>query len=115
MNAPAQTRRTFGNGGGPSARDLLDQGERLGQDVAALAAGVRQAASGWEALLRQRLERHPYSTLAAAMSVGYVLGGGVPTLLLRSLIGWGGRLAVEQAIARLALSARPEPSAPRGF
>ena len=103
MNAPAQMKRASGNGDTPSARELIEQGERVREDVVALAGAVRQAARGWRSLLRERLERQPYATLAVAAGVGYVLGGGVPTLLVRSLIGFGGRLALEQAIARFAL------------
>ena len=108
MNAPTQMKRPSGNGGAPSTRELIDQSERVREDVVALASAVRQAARGWRSLLRDRLDRRPYATLAVAAGVGYVLGGGMPTLLVRSLIGMGGRFAIEQAIARLALSESPE-------
>jgi ElaB/YqjD/DUF883 family membrane-anchored ribosome-binding protein len=108
MNAPTQMKRTSGDGGAPSTRELIEQSERVREDVVALAGAVRQAARGWRSLLRDRLDRQPYATLAVAAGVGYVLGGGMPTLLVRSLIGMGGRLALEQAIARFALSESPE-------
>jgi hypothetical protein len=87
---------------------LLEESDHLREDVIALAGSVRRAARGWQTVLRQQLERQPYATLAVAAGVGYVLGGGVPTLLIRSLVGFGGRVALEQAIARLAASSSPD-------
>jgi len=89
---------------------LLEDTDRLREDVVALAGAVRRAARGWRTILRQQLDRQPYATLAVAAGVGYVLGGGVPTLLIRGLVGVGGRFAVEQAIARLAASPSPDSS-----
>jgi hypothetical protein len=91
-----------GNGSAPSARDLLAQGQRIREDVTALAGAVRQVTHGWEAVLRDRLEHRPYTTLAAAAGIGYVLGGGLPTSLLRVLLGVGGRIAFERALTRIA-------------
>ena len=105
MNARMDTARSAGNGGArpaPSARELVERSERVREDLSALAGAVRDVSRGWQALLRERLERRPYATLAVAAGVGYVLGGGVPTALVRALVGIGGRLAVEHAIARLA-------------
>jgi hypothetical protein len=103
MEARTRPIRGTGNGSTPglSTRELLEQSQRVGEDVAALAGAVRQVTRGWEALVRARLENRPYATLALAVGVGYVLGGGVPTGLVRLLLGVGSRLAVEQAIARL--------------
>ena len=108
MNAPAPVKRSSGNGMTPSAHELYEQGERVRDEVVALAAAVRQATRGGQALIRQRLEAQPYATLAIAAGVGYVLGGGVPGLLLRGVVGFGGRLALEQAFARLVTSNAPQ-------
>ena len=91
-----------GNGSGPSARELLAEGQRLREDVTALAGTLRQVTHGWQSVLRERLEQRPYVTLAAAAGVGYVLGGGLPTSLLRVLLGVGGRIAFERALTRVA-------------
>ena len=91
-----------GNGSSsPSARQLLAESQRLREDVTALAGAVRQVTHGWEAVLRDRLERRPYATLAAAAGIGYVLGGGLPTSLLRVLLGVGGRIAFERVLTRV--------------
>src|SRR5262245_47757827 len=103
MNETETGRRGNGSAGGTaSARELLAQSQRVRQDVVALAGTVRQVTHGWEALLRQRLQRQPYTTLTLAAGVGYVLGGGLPTGLMRILFGVGGRLAFDQALARFA-------------
>lgn len=101
MNETEANRRGNGSAGAmSSARELLAQGQRVRQDVVALAGTVRQVTHGWQAVLRERFERQPYTTLALAAGVGYVLGGGLPTGLLRILFGVGGRLAFEQALAK---------------
>lgn len=87
---------------GPSLRELVEESGRVREEFMALTGAALHVAHGWQALLRDRLERQPYATLAGAAGVGYVLGGGLPTALVRVLIGVGGRLAVERVIAQLA-------------
>lgn len=96
-----------GNGAVPAAkstRELVQQSERVLDDLRSLAGSARGVARGWQELLAEELERRPYATLAVAAGVGYVLGGGLPTTLIRALIGFGGRLAIERALAQLAVS-----------
>jgi hypothetical protein len=103
--------RSDGNGAahlGPSVRELVEESERVREEFVALTEAALHMASGWRSLLRDRLERRPYATLAVAAGVGYVLGGGLPTGLVRVLIGVGGRLAVDRVIAQLA---NPHPAA----
>lgn len=92
-----------GNGAArpPSARDLVEQGERIGQELASLASTARQAAEGWEDVLRERIEQQPYAALAIAAGVGYVLGGGVPTSLFRLAIAIGGRALIDSLVAQV--------------
>jgi ElaB/YqjD/DUF883 family membrane-anchored ribosome-binding protein len=85
-----------------SARQLVEQGERVGQELASLAETARHAAEGWEDALRERLERQPYATLAVAAGIGYVLGGGVPTGLLRVLFALSGRALIDHYVSLLA-------------
>ena len=62
-----------------SAHQLLDEArstfEDLGQSV------------------RGRVQRHPYAMVAAALGVGYVLGGGLFSSLTFRLVGLGVRVA----------------------
>jgi len=97
MNAPTQVGRSDRSRG--SVRDLFEQGERLRADLRALGEAATHLTRGWQSLVRDRIERRPYATLAAAAGVGYVLGGGLPTTLLRVLVGVGGRIAVERFVA----------------
>lgn len=84
------------------ARDLLEQGQRVREDIAQFGDAARQAVSGWESVLRDRMRSQPYATLAVAAGVGYVLGGGMPPFVLRALLGFGGRVAIDNFIAQLA-------------
>jgi hypothetical protein len=111
MNETEASGRGNGSAGMASARELLAQSKRVRQDVVALAGTMREVTHGWEALLRQRLERQPYTTLAVVAGVGYVLGGGLPTGLLRILFGVGGRFAFEQALAKF-VTGGAGPNAP---
>lgn len=100
-----RNRSSSGNGSVPrqSARELFEQSQRVREDVAALAGTVRKVTRGWESLVRDRLEQRPYATLAVAAGVGYVLGGGIPSGLVRLVLGIGSRMAVEHAVAHFAV------------
>jgi len=74
MNAPTQVGRSDRSRG--SVRDLFEQGERLRADLRALGDAAAHLTRGWQSLVRDRMERRPYATLAAAAGVGYVLGAG---------------------------------------
>jgi hypothetical protein len=101
MRANDHERRRRSNGAAPSVSELVEQSQRVREDLVNFAGAARHVAHGWRALLRARLERRPYATLAVAAGVGYVLGGGVPTALVRVLVGVGGRLALERVVAQL--------------
>lgn len=92
-----------GNGAArpPSARDLVEQGERIGHELVSLASSARHAAEGWEDVLRARIEARPYAALAIAAGVGYVLGGGLPTGLLRIAMAVGTRALIDSLVAQV--------------
>lgn len=111
MNPSAEVTRRDGNGAAqprPSVHQLVEESGQVREEFMAFTGAALHVAHGWQALLRDRLERQPCATLAVAAGVGYVLGGGLPTALVRVLIGVGGRLAVERVIAQLAT---PDPGA----
>ena len=111
MSPRAEVRRHDGNGAtqsDPSVRELVEESGRVREELIALTGAALHLAGGCGSLLRDRLERQPYATLAVAAGVGYVLGGGLPTAVVRVLIGVGGRLAVERVLAQLA---NPRPAA----
>jgi hypothetical protein len=47
--------------------------------------------------VRRRVQTHPYGALAAALGVGYVLGGGLFTRLTARLLKTGVRVSAELA------------------
>jgi len=53
-----------------------------------------------EASVRESLRRSPYATLAVLAGVGYLLGGGLPVMLTRGVLGIGGRMAMERMMMR---------------
>jgi hypothetical protein len=93
----------------PSARELLDEAARLRGDLAALAETSQRAVRGWRRYLRQRVEEQPYATVVVAAGLGYVLGGGLPTSLVRAAIGIGSRLAAERVLSRVARTLMETP------
>jgi hypothetical protein len=101
MNARAQADQNRNGRNRGTARDLFEQSERVRDDLLALVEAATHLTRGWQALVRNRMEQRPYATLAAAAGVGYVLGGGVPTMLMRVLAGIGGRMAVERLFAEV--------------
>ena len=85
-----------------AARELREQTERVREDLAEFSEAARRTMSSWEKVLREQLTRRPYAVLGAAAGVGYVLGGGVPPLVVRALLGAAGRVALENALLSLA-------------
>jgi len=81
---------TNGEGGGFGHRV-----DRIGSDAQQLIDDARGAVSDLSATLdlKGRVERNPYGMMAAALGVGYVLGGGLFTPTTARLIRLGVRLA----------------------
>jgi hypothetical protein len=48
-----------------------------------------------------RVNKHPYGTLAAAVGIGYLLGGGLFTPLTGRIVGLGLRLGLRLAVLPL--------------
>ena len=80
-----------------SAHQLLDEARSTFEDL------------GQAIDLRGRVQRHPYAMVAAALGVGYVLGGGLFSSLTFRLVGLGVRVAaiplVKQQLVGLAEAA----------
>jgi len=89
---------TPGNGsqpGGGEASGFGHRVERIGTDAQQLIEDARGAVTDLSATLdlKGRVDRHPYGMMAAAVGVGYVLGGGLFTPTTARLIRLGVRLA----------------------
>ncbi len=64
----------------------------MGADTAD--GGAPSAAAG----LKARVDQHPYGALAAAVGVGYALGGGIFTPLTARLVRFGLRIGLRAAL-----------------
>jgi hypothetical protein len=89
---------TPGNGSQASSGDNAGFGhrvDRIGTDAQQLIDDARGAVSDLSATLdlKGRVDRNPYGMIAAAVGVGYVLGGGLFTPTTARLIRLGVRLA----------------------
>jgi hypothetical protein len=51
--------------------------------------------------IKGRVERHPYGTVAAAVGIGYVLGGGLFTPLTARIVRLGVRIGMRLAVLPL--------------
>lgn len=92
-----------GNGHGLDFDVLAQRTQRVRDDFADMTDVARQTVQEWEGLLRDRLIRQPYATLAVAAGLGYVLGGGLPRVLTRAMIGAGGHLLLDRLMASAAV------------
>ncbi len=63
---------------------------------------VEERANRWleEArhVIDEQARRHPYQTVLAAAGIGYVLGGGIPSWVLRAAVNAGGRVMLARAL-----------------
>jgi hypothetical protein len=50
------------------------------------------------AAIDERVDRHPYGSLAAALGIGYVLGGGIFTPLTSRIVSLGLRIGLRLAV-----------------
>jgi hypothetical protein len=105
---------TPGNGTSSTGGDAPGFGQRvdqIGSSAHQLISDARSAVSDFNSTLdlKGRVERNPYGMVAAALGVGYVLGGGLFTPTTARLIKLGVRLAalpfVKDELLRMAESA----------
>jgi hypothetical protein len=84
-----------------TVRELYEQGGEARDQIVELSAAIRRLLRDSEGVLRERMRKQPYGTIAAAAGVGYVLGGGLSPSAVRLLFAAGGRLAVEAFLHQL--------------
>ena len=89
-----------GNGGAPGLGERLD---KAGQAAGQTWSRARDTYTDLRATvdLPGRVERHPYGTLAAALGIGYLLGGGLFTPLTGRIVGLGLRVGLRLAVLPL--------------
>jgi hypothetical protein len=77
--------------------ELRQHAREIGEDTRALKSAIDSTVTELEELAHDLVAERPYMALLAAGGVGYILGGGLPTALTRTLIMFASRLAVEMA------------------
>lgn len=82
--------------------ELQARVEQISTEAKALGSTLETTIRDVEATLRAHMDEHPYTLLAAAAGVGYVLGGGVPSRLTSLLLGIGTRVMLESTARNLA-------------
>ena len=102
MNRENKSGINGGNGHDSSMADLSRQARRLSSELSEMGGTMSEMVADCRALAREQLQRQPYVVLAIAAGVGYVLGGGLPTGIVRRMLMLGGRVALEGAVAKYA-------------
>lgn len=77
--------------------ELQARVERISTEARALGSTLESTIRDVETTLRAQMEQRPYAILAAAVGVGYVLGGGLPSRVTSLLLGIGSRVVLEAA------------------
>jgi hypothetical protein len=93
------------NGMDDSAEGLREEGRHIREEAGELAADVGELVEEVGDFVRDQAIQRPYVTLGAAFGIGYVLGGGVPLWMVRSLVAIGGKIAVSAVLAELTRAA----------
>ena len=93
-------RRTRGGEGGTTGEITVGQRvDRINDTAQEAWTKTRDAVKDLKETLDVdgRVDRHPYGTLAAALGIGYVLGGGLFSPLTARIVGLGLRLGLRMA------------------
>lgn len=81
---------------------VRDQATDLQASAQQLYEQVGYAVEDAQTTIKTQLEQRPFVVLGAAVGVGYVLGGGLPTWLTRAALRIGMRAATTIAVSHLA-------------
>jgi hypothetical protein len=94
--APNGQRQMDDNNGGRTFGQRVD---RIGGTAQEAWTRTRDAVTDMKATLNieERVDRNPYGMMAAALGVGYVLGGGIFSPLTARILGLGMRLSLRLA------------------
>jgi hypothetical protein len=96
---PQQPEAGARNRDGDRGRTLGERVERVGDTAQQAWSRTREAVDDIKGTLdiQGRVERHPYGTVAAALGIGYVLGGGLFSPLTARILGLGLRVGLKLA------------------
>jgi len=88
---------------GDGSKKLGRQMEKVGHTAEQMWDRTRDSFSDFSDAvdLKGRVNRNPYGTVAAALGIGYVLGGGLFTPLTARIVGMGLRIGMRLAVLLL--------------
>ena len=89
--------------GGDATKKLGKKMEKVGQTAETVWERTRDSVSdiGTSLDIKGRVQRNPYGTVAAAIGIGYVLGGGLFTPLTSRIVRFGVRIGLRLAVLPL--------------
>ena len=89
--------------GGDGTKKLGKKMEKVGHTAEQVWDRTRDSVSdiGTALDIQGRVQRHPYGTVAAAIGIGYVLGGGLFTPLTARIVRLGVRIGMRLAVLPL--------------
>jgi len=89
--------------GGDATKKLGKKMEKVGQTAETVWERTRDSVSdiGTSLDIKGRVHRNPYGTVAAAIGIGYVLGGGLFTPLTGGIVRLGLRIGLRLAVLPL--------------
>jgi hypothetical protein len=92
-----------GRAAGDGTKKLGRQMEKVGHTAEQMWDRTRDSFSDFSDAvdLKGRVNRNPYGTVAAALGIGYVLGGGLFTPLTARIVGMGLRIGMRLAVLPL--------------
>jgi hypothetical protein len=95
--------RAAGDGSGAGPKKLGKKMEKVGHTAEQVWDRTRESVSDiGDALdIKGRVDRHPFGTVAAAIGIGYVLGGGLFTPLTGRIVRMGVRIGMRLAVLPL--------------
>lgn len=98
------------DGGAQKSRASVSrEGREALRDLSHALAAARRMMDAGDARVREHMREHPYVTLGAAATAGYVLGAGVPGWAARGALRLGARMLI-MAVMQDRLFGDAEPS-----
>ena len=86
---------------GQEAHETVQRAQDVVHETAELVGHVKRVKGGWQQQAVAVAAERPYLALAVVTAAGFVLGGGMSTLLSRRLWRVGGKIAMSLALQQL--------------
>ena len=93
METPEANAHPNGHAGGEGTGWVSDSAHKAWDRTRGAVAELKRAAA-----IEERVNRNPYGSVAAALGIGYVLGGGIFTPLTSRIVTLGVRIGIRLAL-----------------